>query len=65
MRVFLLSSPLRLSFMSVVFVFNDSLNDTAPVLKIVFPVVEKGKGKSELMMDVFGVSSFFCLHPLD
>ena len=35
---FLLSSPLRLSFMSVVFEFNDSINDTAPISKILFTV---------------------------
>ena len=63
--LFLLSSPLRLSSASVVFDFNASLNDDAPVSLIQFPVVEKRKEKSELLMDVFCVSSFFCLHHLD
>ena len=44
--------------MSVVFDFNDSLNDVAPASPIWFPVVMKRKGKSELLMDVFCVSSF-------
>ena len=35
---FLLSSPLRLSFVSVVFDFSDSLSDVAPVSPILFPV---------------------------
>ena len=35
---FLLSSPYRLSSMSVVFDFNDSLNDVAPVSPILLPV---------------------------
>ena len=36
--LFLLSSQLRLSSMSVVFDFNASLNDFAPVSPILFPV---------------------------
>ena len=39
--VCLLFSPLRLSFVSVVFDFNDSLNDVAPVSPILFPVHKK------------------------
>ena len=39
--LFLLSSPLRLSLVSVVFDFNDSLNDVAPVSPILFPVHKK------------------------
>ena len=35
---FLLSSRLRSSIVSVVFDFNDSLNDVAPVSLILFPV---------------------------
>ena len=35
---FLLSPPLRVSSVSVVFDFNDSLNDAAPVSSILFPV---------------------------
>ena len=52
----------RLSVVSVVFDFNASLSDVAPVSPILFPVDEKRKEKSELLMDVFCVSSFFCLH---
>ena len=59
-----LSSPYRLSSVSVVFDFNDSLNDVAPVAPIMLPVDEKRKEKSELLVDVFCVS-FFCLHFLD
>ena len=66
MCVFLLSSPLRLSFLSVVFDFNDSLNDVAPVSPMLSPVdVMRKREKSELLMDVFCVSSFFCLHSPD
>ena len=39
----LLSSRLRLSFVSVVFDFNASLNDVAPLSPILFPVGEKRK----------------------
>ena len=42
---FLLSSQLRPSFMSVVFDFNDSLNDVAPVSPIQLPVSAKRKGE--------------------
>ena len=59
---FLLSSQLRLSSVSVVFDFNDSLNDVVPVSPIQFPVDAMIMEKSELLMDVFCVSSFFCLH---
>ena len=59
---FPLSSPNRLSLMSVVFDFNDSLNDVAPVSPILLSDIMKRKGKSELLMDIFGVSSFFCLY---
>ena len=62
---FLLSSLSRLSFLSVVFDFNDSLNDVAPVSPMLLPVCVKRKGKSELLMDVFCVSSFFCLYHID
>ena len=52
--------------MSVVFDFNDSLNDVAPVYPISFSVdVKRKKEKSEFLMDVFCVSSFFCLHHSD
>ena len=60
-----MSSQLRLSSVSVVFDFSASLNDVAPVSPMLFPVFVKIKEKSELLMDVFCVSSFFCLHHLD
>ena len=44
--------------MSVVFDFNDSLNDIAPVSPISFTVVVKRNEKSELLMDAICVSSF-------
>ena len=63
---FLLSSPLRSRAISVVFDFNASLNDVAPPSLILLSVdVEKKEKKSELLMFVFCVSSFFCLHNLD
>ena len=46
------------------FDFNDSLNDAVPVYPIVLSVNVEKKRKSELLMDVFGVS-FFCLHYTD
>ena len=51
--------------MSVVFDFNDSLNDVAPVTPILFAVDVLRVKKSELLMDVFSVFSFFCLHNAD
>ena len=54
---FLLSSQLRLSAVSVVFDFNDSLNDDA-LSPMLFPVVEKIREKSELLINVFCVFSF-------
>ena len=60
-----LSSPLKLSFVSVVFDFNDSLNDVAPVPPILLSVYVLRNEKSELLMSVFCVSSFFCLHNSD
>ena len=59
------SLRVRSSKVSVVFDFNDSLNDVAPVSPILFPVYVKRKEKSDLLMDVFCVSSFFCLHNPD
>ena len=54
----LLSSPLRSSFVSVVFDFNDSLNDVAPLSPMLLPVYENRKKEtSELLMDVICVSS--------
>ena len=52
---FLLSSHLRLSFLSVVFDFSASLNDVAPVSPMLLPVGVKRKEESELLMDVFCV----------
>ena len=51
--------------MSVVFDFNASLNDVAPLSPMLLSVDEKRKEKSGLLMDVFGVSFFFCLHNSD
>ena len=51
--------------MSVVFDFNDSLSDVTPVSPILFTVERIYIEKSELLMDVFCVSSFFHLHVLD
>ena len=45
------------------FDFNASLNDVAPVSPMLLSVDVKRMEKSELLMDVFCVSSFFCLHP--
>ena len=58
----LLSLHLRLRLASVVFDFNDSLNDVAPVSPMLFPVDVLRNEKSELLMDVFGV--FFLLSSL-
>ena len=44
----LLSSPPRLSSVSVVFDFNDSLNDVAPASPMLHPVDVKRKEKSDL-----------------
>ena len=54
----LLSLPHRFSLVSAVFDCNASLNDVAPVSPILLSVDEKRKEKSELLMDVFGVSFF-------
>ena len=48
--------------MSVVFDFNASLNDAAPVYPILLPVDVMRNEKSELLMDVICEFSFFCLH---
>ena len=55
---FLLSSLLRSSSVSVVFDFNDSLNDVAPVSPISLSVYVKRNEESELLMDAICVSSF-------
>ena len=45
--------------MSVVFDFNASLNDSAPVSPVMFPVNVKRMEKSGLLMDVFCVFFLF------
>ena len=55
----LLSSLLRLSFVSVVFDFSASLNDVAPVSPMLLSVDVMKIEKSDLLMDFFCVSSFF------
>ena len=45
--------PYRMSCMSGVFDFNDSLNDVAPVSPILLAVDVKRKKKSELLMILF------------
>ena len=62
---FFLSSLLRSSSVSVVFDFSPSLNDVAPVSPIMLTVDAKMNEKSELLMEVFCLSSFFCLHDSD
>ena len=57
----LLYSLLILSFVSVAFDFNESHSDVIPVSPML-PVDIMRKEKSKLLMDVFCVSSFFCLH---
>ena len=51
--------------MSVVFDFNASLNDVTPVSPMLLPVDVMRIEKSDLLMDVFCVSSFFFLHHTD
>ena len=51
--------------MSVVFDFSASLNDAAPVYPISMSVDVKRNDKSDLLMDVFCVSSFFRLDHID
>ncbi len=48
--------------MSVVFDFNASLNDFVPVSPMPLPIDTMRMENSGLLMDVFCVSSFFCLH---
>ena len=56
---FLLSSLLRMSSVSVVFDFNDSLNVATPVFPMRFSVDKKGK---ELFVDGYHWCVFFYLH---
>ena len=60
---FLLSSLCRLSSVSVVFDFNDSLSDVAPASPILSTVDDNGQEKSELLMDVV-LCVFFLLPSL-
>ena len=60
---FLLSSPHRMSFVSVVFDFNDSLNDFAPLSPILLSVDVKRIEESDCWWMSF--EFFFCLHHLD
>ena len=61
--LFLLSSHLRLSFVSVVFDFNASLNDVAPVSPMLFPV--DLKNGNEWIVNECHVFCFFCVHNSD
>ena len=65
MSSFFLSSPFRLSSASVVFDFNDSLNDFAPISPTLFPVDAVRMEKSELLMDVICAFFSLCLHNSD
>ena len=49
-------SPNKYKYFSVVFDFNDSHNDFAPISPMLLPIVIKRKEKSELLMDVICVS---------
>ena len=56
--LFLLSSQIRSSSISVVFDFNASLNDVAPVSPILLSVYLMKMEKSGLLMDAICVVSF-------
>ena len=60
----LLCSRHRLSFVSVVFDFNASLNDVAPVSPMLLPVDIMGMEKGGLLMDAICVL-FLCLYISD
>ena len=62
--LFVLYSPLRSSFMIVVFDFNASLNDALPVSPMLLPVDLMRMEKSGLLMDAICVL-FLCLHISD
>ena len=59
--LFLLSSHLRPSFVSVVFDFNVSLNDVAPLSPMWLSVDLMKMEKSGLLMDAI-FTCFFCVH---
>ena len=64
--VFLLSLHQSSSSVSVVFDFNVSLIDFAPVSPALLPDYAKRKEKSELLMDLcLCASFFFCLYHQD
>ena len=54
---------LKLSFVSVVLDFNDSLNDVAPVSPILLSVDVRRKENNELLMNVF--VCLLCFHHTD
>ena len=56
---FFLSLPHRLSFVSVVFDFNASPNDFAPVSPMLLPVCFNENGKCGMLMDVICVLFLF------
>ncbi len=58
--LFISCSPHRLSAVSVVFDFNASLNDFAPVSPILFTVDLKRIEKSGLLMDAICECFFLC-----
>ena len=51
--------------MSVVFVFNASLNDCAPISSMLFPGVLKEQGKSGMLMNFVYVMLHCCVYNLD
>ena len=51
--------------MSVVFDFNDSLSDVAPLSPMLLAVDVMRNEKNEMLMNVICVSFFFCLHSPD
>ena len=59
---FLLSSLTSSSKVSVVFDFNDLLNDVAPACSMMLSVDVNRDETNNLLMDVFCVTSFFCLY---
>ena len=61
--LFLLSSQFRLSSVSVVFAFNASLNDVAPVSPMFSPVDLMRMKKNGLLMDAVCVLFLLCLPP--
>ena len=63
--VFFLYSLHMLSVASAAFDFNASLKDVTPESLINVTVYVNRNEKSELLMDFFCVSSFFCLHIQD